>query len=116
MPTFFHLAAAILASATSATATPMKPLHLHVEQEGKLTIFRVVGLSDAASSVSYDLQVMDGRNRSDQRGIAHLQAGIQSTVATVRVVSGAGLSARLNVKTSADAGYIEKFGDGPGAR
>jgi hypothetical protein len=116
MPIFFHLAAALLASVTSTAAAPLKPLHLHVEQDGKVTIFRVVGLSHEASSVSYDLQVTDGRNRSDQRGLAHLQPGIQSTVATVRVASGAGLSAKLNVQTSAGAGYIEEFGDRPGER
>lgn len=109
MPALFHLAAAFFASAASSTAAPMKPLHLHVEQQGKMTIFRVVGLADAASSVSYDLQVTDGRNRSDQRGIAHLQAGIQSTIATVRVISGPDLSAKLNVKTATDTTYVEKF-------
>jgi hypothetical protein len=112
MPGLLQIAAILLASAAQPPGSQMKPLRLHVEQQGDATIIRVIGLANAPSSVPYDLQVTDGGNRSTQRGVAHLQAGIQATVATVRLVSNRGLSARLNVKPPAEAEYDERFGPG----
>ena len=112
MPGLLQIAAILLASAAPPSGSQMKPLRLHVEQRGHATIIRVIGLANAPSSVSYDLQVTDGGNRSTQRGVAHLQAGVQSTVATVRLVSNGGLSAKLKVKPLTEAEYDEEFGPG----
>ena len=110
MPGIPQIAAILLASTVQQPSSEVKPLRLHVEQQGDATIIRVIGLANAPASVPYDLQVTDGGNRSTQRGVAHLQAGVQATVATVRLVSSPRLSATLNVKPSAKPEYHEKFG------
>ena len=110
MSGLLQIAAILFASAAQQPGSQMKPLRLHVEQQGNATIIRVMGLASAPSSVPYDLQVTDGGNRSRQRGVARLQAGVPTTVATVRLMSSPRLSATLNVKPSANPEYDEKFG------
>ena len=110
MPGLLQIAAILLASAAPPPVSQMKPLRLHVEQQGGATIIRVSGLANAPSSVPYELQVTAGGNRSTQRGVAHLQAGVQTTVATVRLASNSGLSAKLNVKPPTEVEYDEEFG------
>ena len=105
-----QIAAILLASANPQAGSEMKPLRLHVEQQGAATTIRIIGLASVPSSVPYELQVTDGGNRSTQRGVAHLQAGVQGTVATVRLVSNPRLSAKLKVKPPTEAEYDEEFG------
>jgi hypothetical protein len=110
MPGLPQLAAILLASAVHQPTSPMKPLRLQVEQQGDATTIRIIGLANEPSSVSYALEVTDGGNRSTQRGVAHLQAGVRATVATVRLVSNRRLSAKLKVRPLAGAEYDEQFG------
>lgn len=109
MPSLLQITAILLAAAATPAGNPMKPLKLHVGHQGDANVIRVVGLSDKASSIPYDLQVTDGGNRSVQRGIAHLHPGVQTTVATVTLVSDRRIAAELKVK-SGDTEYIEQFG------
>lgn len=112
MPGLLQVAAILLASVTTQPGSQMKPLRLHIEQQGDATTIRIIGLTNEPASIPYDLRVTSEGNKSRQRGVAHLQAGVSTTVATVRVMASRRLSATLNVKPSANPEYDEQFGSG----
>ena len=110
MPTSLDILCILLAAGTSQGADDVRPLRLHVEREGNATIVQVVGTAAAPVSASYDLQVTSGGNRSVQRGVAKLQPGVRTTVATLRLNAERPARARLTVSSPVVAEYHEEVG------
>lgn len=106
MAGLFHVATLAAAAAASAQPSQPAPLQLKVDQEGAMTIVRVVGLANVPWSGRYVLEVTDkaGGNRSVQRGSVRLQSGLATTEATVRT-SSANVIAKLIVTPNESPEY-----------
>ena len=104
------VAAMIFAAGASSAANAVRPLRLEINRDGGATIIRVVGATETPTSASYNLEVGSAGNRSVQTGVAHLQPGVQSIVATVRLGGQAPASAKLTVNPSAASEYREEVG------
>ena len=107
-----HALAIALASATAAPVPPRpRPLRLVTESAGSDVRMRVLGLSATACAASYTLEVSSGpagNNRSVQRGVARLAAGVPAVVASVSLGGATTWSARLAVgPCGAAPGYSE---------
>lgn len=99
--------AAIMLAAAAPQAGDTRPLRLQIERDGAHTVIRVVGAAEKQMSAAYDLQVASAGNRSVQKGVAHLQPGVRTIVATVRLGGEAPASAKLRVRPDASSEYEE---------
>jgi hypothetical protein len=102
------MTAAILSGQAGASG----PVQLSVRQDGGLTIVRVVGSATAPFAARYALEVKDraGKNRSEQRGVAHLLPGPEITLTTVRLSSDiSDVIAKLTVEPDAARKYEQTF-------
>ncbi len=104
-----QFAALVVSSASPQQKDTARPLTMRVDEDGSATVVNLIGISDYACSVSYDLEVSQGGNRSIQRGVARLHPGLTTTVATVRLAPHP-LYARLAVKPCGLKEYEETFG------
>lgn len=111
MSTTLHIAALLFAAGASSTANDARPLCLQIDRDGDATIIQVVGAARSATSASYNLEVGSAGNRSVQKGVAHLQPGVRTVVATVRLGGQAPASAKLTVNPSAAPEYHEEVGE-----
>jgi hypothetical protein len=107
-----HAIAIALAPATAAPIPPqLRPLRLITESAASGVRMSVLGLSATTCTATYALEVSSGpagNNRSVQRGVARLAAGVPAVVARVSLGGATTWSARLAVgPCGAAPGYSE---------
>ena len=106
-----HAIAIALAPATAAPIPPqLRPLRLITESAASGVRMSVLGLSATTCTATYALEVSSGPagNRSVQRGVARLAAGVPAVVARVSLGGATTWSARLAVgPCGAAPGYSE---------
>jgi hypothetical protein len=92
-----HILMPFAAAASFVAQSSEKPVRLQLNTEGEFVEIEVVGASDKATMLRYELEVL-GDSITRTKGIANLAAGKRTILSKVRVRQKNGWNATLSVQ------------------